>query len=145
MKHNSLFHIASLFLLLICQVSAQEGHKSKSVKNIVRIITAVSEAKASNMDLKIEAEIQTLDVHTISQLAIVAWTLFEPGDAGSSEYDERWHRLFWQSVNHIKAKETNPEKAAAALSAIKSRLKLDGGESMKLSEMIADLQKRARN
>lgn len=137
------FCLAWLAALVIPNAMSQVT-KPDAIQTVVKIVASVAESRASKVEDVTAQKISELDVESASRLAEIAWAFYAPGDASSVDYDERWHELFWRAVERIRRIPPQSGNSLDVLRSLKSRLLLDGGESLKMGEIIAELETRPR-
>jgi hypothetical protein len=133
------------WLIALAPLNAMsETPKSDTVQTVVKIVAAVAESRTSRIAEVTSRTVSELDLESASRLAQIAWVFYAPGDASSVDYDERWHELFWKAVDRIRRVPPRSGKSVEVLRSLKSRLKLDGGESLRIDEIIAELESLSR-
>lgn len=147
------FIIAIGFCLCSFGRGVAADEKQQSVKVVLSVVNSLAQIASDRSSVSFEnPELPTKDKQVLERLisslspdelgktAVICWTLYNPGNADSVNYDEVYYEAFWTCVrrlSHIEGRD-----AYTSLVWVQAHARLDGGEKLSFDNIIQEFKKR---
>lgn len=128
----------SCLFAIKCEAESVITQRSAAVQDSLKILVAVANLNDAENIASVFERQKPVSLESLQMTAIGSY-LYYSGDSAYVAYDERWHQLAMLCIISIGDYPCEKSKRIAALREVKRRAMLDGGDSLRVTEIISKL------